>query len=203
MSDTPVNNNVSNRELVKRMEDEIQVFNSQSLQRIVVLQLYHQVNRIIKYLDLMDNLEDKLYESIEYQIGTTDIEDGWALLLKIQSKLQENMIESQKLLKPYIDIVMVDDKIFDIQSYGTEVTDEVSVINAESRESIRRNAKDLLNFHGGKTVREVKGKLLDKTAEDIETKIGLSVLSTVPKYKPKNVSSKIRLKRKEAKNAEN
>lgn len=144
MSDTPVTNNVSNRELVKKMEDEIQVFNSQSLQRIVVLQLYHQVNRIIKYLDLMDNLEDKLYESIEYQIGSSDIEDGWVLLLKIQSKLQENMIESQKLLKPYIDIVTVDDKIFDIQAYGTEVKNEVSVITAESRESIRRNAKDLL-----------------------------------------------------------
>jgi hypothetical protein len=92
----------------------------------------------------MDNLEDKLYESIEYQIGSVDIEDGWALLLKIQSKLQENMIESQKLLKPYIDIVTVDDKIFDIQAYGTEVKNEVSVITAESRESIRRNAKDLL-----------------------------------------------------------
>ena len=39
-----------------------------ALQRVAALQMYHQVARIIKYLDLMDKLEAKLYQSIESTI---------------------------------------------------------------------------------------------------------------------------------------
>ena len=56
------------------------------------------------YLELMDKLEDKLYESIETTIDHADPTSptAWVVLLRIQEQLQDNMIKSQKLLEPYL-----------------------------------------------------------------------------------------------------
>ena len=43
-----------------------------SMKNIAVLRVYHQMNRIIQYTELMDKLEAKLYEALEYQIDNAD-----------------------------------------------------------------------------------------------------------------------------------
>ena len=58
---------------------------STALKQVAVLRVYHQVARIIKYLDLMDKIEDKLYQSIEYTLDHADITRSatWIQLLSI------------------------------------------------------------------------------------------------------------------------
>lgn len=76
----------------------------QAIRNITVLRVYHQIARIIKYLDMMDKIENKMYEAIDNSLNTADVYDGdsWAKLMAMSSKLQEIMIDSQKLLDPYL-----------------------------------------------------------------------------------------------------
>lgn len=75
-----------------------------AINNITVMRIYHQVARIIRYLELMDKLDDKLYDSIEHTIDHADPASptAWMVLLRIQEQLQDNMIKSQKLLEPYL-----------------------------------------------------------------------------------------------------
>lgn len=77
-----------------------------SIRQVTVLRIYHQVARIVQYLDLMDDLEDKLYESIDNELVSADTMDRDTLsrLLLIQERLQKSIIESNKLLQPYLDM---------------------------------------------------------------------------------------------------
>lgn len=115
-----------------------------AMQQVTLLRVYHQVNRIIKYLDLMDKLEEKLYSSLEYSIDNMSTADPttWRILLKAQEELQKNMVESQKLLSPYLDA-----SLFDVADYILPESDSVSspvVASAESRERIRNTAQAVL-----------------------------------------------------------
>jgi hypothetical protein len=135
---------------VSQMRDIILSFDhkdSNSVRRamgnITVLRIYHQVGRIIHATEIMDALEDKLYDSIISNIGQMDSFDPATMmtLLKVQSQLQENMIQSQLLLKPYMEM--------DVQSLLPEPEMEetsfgVSVISQESRNNIRTGAQALL-----------------------------------------------------------
>lgn len=116
-----------------------------AIQKITVLRVYHQVSRIIRYLEIMDKLEDKLYESIDYEIDNADITDSdtWAKLLVIQEKLQKSMIESHKLLQPYLDLTefsVVDLTQDDGQTAGTELA-----MSPEKRDSLRLAAQSVLS----------------------------------------------------------
>lgn len=114
-----------------------------ALQYITLRRILHQVERIIKYTELMDRLEDKLYATIDQNLAEMDEFDPntMMLLLKVQSQLQESMIESQKLLQPYLDM--------DITVYAPpqEVTEDsfmANIIPQESRNTIRNGAQALL-----------------------------------------------------------
>ena len=93
----------------------------------------------------MDKLEDKLYQSMETAIDCTDVHDpnSWARLLKMQERLQQCMIESHKLLQPYLDIedLSIADLIPTTEDLSTNNT---LYMTAESRESLRNNAQALL-----------------------------------------------------------
>ena len=115
-----------------------------AIQKITVLRVYHQVSRIIRYLEIMDKLEDKLYESIDYEIDNADITDSetWAKLIMIQEKLQKSMIESHKMLQPYLDLTefsVVDLTQDDGQTAGTELT-----MSPEKRDNLRLAAQSVL-----------------------------------------------------------
>lgn len=117
-----------------------------AMQNIAVMQIFHQVSRVIKYLDMMDKLEDKLYQAIEYQIDKSSVQSTstWMMLSTIQEKLQRSMIESNKLLEPYLELGQL--RLFDLVQ--PETTDTLSgnaaLLNAEARDHVRTNAQNVL-----------------------------------------------------------
>lgn len=116
-----------------------------AMQNISVLRIYHQMSRIIRYLDLMDKLEDKLYKSIDYMVDTCDITQTstWIQLMRIQETLQKNMIDSQKLLAPYTN--MVSPEMFDeLELFTVEDNPTNSLLDSDKRESLRIAATSLL-----------------------------------------------------------
>ena len=114
-----------------------------AMQNITILRVYHQMSRIIRYTNLMDKLEDKMYQSIESQIDalSPDDEDSWRILLNLQTKLQENMIQSHKLLEPYLNFDSLN--TIEIQS-SDESGDSYIVLNQDSREKLRTSAQQVL-----------------------------------------------------------
>jgi hypothetical protein len=97
----------------------------------------------------MDRIEDKLYESIERNIDNMnpDSIDTMEVLLDIQTKLQKSMIESHKLLQPYMDLQ--DMSIVDLVAVSTadeeSSNSEISLLPPESRDRIRSSAQSLLS----------------------------------------------------------
>lgn len=116
-----------------------------ALQQITILRIHHQISRIIRYLDLMDKLEEKLYDSIENTIDRASTEDPgtWMMLMRTQERLQASMIESHKLLQPYLDIS--DFSITELLPESSESADATTLlIPSESRETIRNKAQAVL-----------------------------------------------------------
>ena len=118
----------------------------QAMRNITVLRVYHQMNRIIRYLEMMDKIEMKLYESIDASIDmmNPDEPSTWMALLTIQEKLQKNLIESHKLLEPYLN-----GDVFNIESIAPTVieqseTNVAGVLTKESRETLRVSAQKVL-----------------------------------------------------------
>ena len=114
-----------------------------AMNNITVLRVYHQVARIIEFTDLMDDLEDKIYDSIRMNIGGMESADPETMLVlrRVQSQLQETMIQSQQLIKPYLDMnieFLVPEPEMEDTSFG------VSIISQESRNNIRNGATALL-----------------------------------------------------------
>lgn len=117
----------------------------QAINQITVLRIYHQITRIIKYLDLMDKLEEKLYDSIEHTIDNSDEANPstWMMLIKIQERMQQLMIDSHKLLQPYLDLDSLSiTELMPAQS-NTETTNTL-IMTSESRERLRNNAQAVL-----------------------------------------------------------
>ena len=119
-----------------------------AINQITVLRIYHQLSRIIRYTELMDKLESKLYNTIDAYMDNMDLHDvgeyeDLHALLNIQSKLQTLMIESHKLLQPYLDLDFMD--MSDL--VPTQYTDS-SIINisAQTRETLRNKAKAALDI---------------------------------------------------------
>lgn len=127
-----------------------------ALKNITAMRIYHQIARIIKYLELMDKLEDKLYKSLENTIDKMDDDSitTWTLLLKAQESLQKQMIESHKLLQPYLDLQSLD--IIDMIPDSDNETNNVaaSLISADSREKLRNAANLVLNSINESEARE-------------------------------------------------
>lgn len=131
-----------------------------AMQNITVLRIYHQVARMIKFTEMMDILEDKLYDSMIANIGQMDSYDPATLLMlsKVQSQLQETMVQSQQLLKPYLDL--------DISTIAPppeveETSFGVSIISKESRNNIRNGAQALLT-----ELRKANPDLPQESADD-------------------------------------
>lgn len=115
----------------------------QAMQQITVLRIYHQVSRIIRYTELMDKLEEKLYDSIESTVNNANesTPSTWMMLLSIQEKLQKNMLDSHKLLQPYLDL----EEFSITELLPEEPSDSTNkLMSAESRERIRATAQAVL-----------------------------------------------------------
>lgn len=122
---------------------------SRALQDITIMRVYHQLTRIVRYTEMMDKLEDKLYQAIDYQLDHCDISDNQTMitLLGLQTQLQKSMIESQKLLEPYLDMQLFN--IVDLAPTATETSDNPitkQLITSESRDKIRYTAQSVIEM---------------------------------------------------------
>ncbi len=136
-----------------------------AMNSITVLRVYHQVARIIEFTDLMDDLEDKIYDAIRMNIGGMDSAEPETMLvlLKVQQQLQETMIQSQQLIKPYLDMnieFLVPEPEMETNSFG------VSIISQESRNTIRTGAQALLT-----ELRKANPDLPQGDAKEVDAKV--------------------------------
>lgn len=117
-----------------------------ALQRITVMRVYHQITRIIRYTEMMDKIENKLYESIDHSLETMDSANPstWLALLNVQEKLQKSMIESHKLLQPYLD----EGLFAGVEIPQTEPQQSFTSIQIDqaARDNIRSAAQNVLSF---------------------------------------------------------
>lgn len=114
-----------------------------AMQNITVMRIYHQMSRIIRYLDQMDKLENKMYSALDKTIeNASDNVATVLLLLSIQEKMQKAMIESEKLLRPYLDVQLYQDSI-DNAKMGSQEPEE-SILTPESRNKLRSGAQNIL-----------------------------------------------------------
>jgi hypothetical protein len=98
---------------------------------------------------MMDKIEDRLYEAIDYQLDNCDIADDTTMvkLLGIQEKLQKAMIDSQKLLEPYLNM-----QIFNVADLAPATTTSADnpitkkLMTSESRDKIRYSAQSVIEM---------------------------------------------------------
>lgn len=120
-----------------------------AMKKITILRVYHQISRIIRYLEMMDKIESKLYESIDYRLDNIDTHNttAWMQLLNLQERLQRNMIESHKLLQPYLNV-----KEFSMDDLTSSALPQPgssdSIMSRESRDKLRSSAQQILEALG-------------------------------------------------------
>lgn len=120
-----------------------------AINSVLISRVYHQLVRIVRYTEIMDRIEEKLYMAIEMSLDTMDYDDPFtvAKLLKIQSEMQKTMIESQKLLAPYLE-QDVFSAVDIVETSSSSMTSD-SPYSAVEREQIRNKAKDVLSLVKG------------------------------------------------------
>lgn len=127
------------------LDDPLSAFSS--IQQVTILRVYHQVCRIVKYIELMDKLEDKLYDLIDDELSTIESfsESNFSnitKLLVIQEKLQKSVIESNKLLAPYLDMAQY--PAFNAIEASTPVDAKILEVSSTQRNALRENAGAIL-----------------------------------------------------------
>lgn len=143
---------VKQQQDVAAMRTSLLTFNSgdpasakNAVAKITAMRFYHQLSRIIRYTDMMDKIEEKLYESIDRSLDrmNSDSPATWMTLLGIQERLQKCMIESQKLLQPYLDLNTL--TFVDIPEEGMPKSSFNSkILEPESRDKLRESAQLVL-----------------------------------------------------------
>lgn len=116
-----------------------------AIQNVTILRLYHQLERIVKYTELIDKLEDRIYQSIEMKLMNSDPddEDLYYTLIPIQERLQKMMIESHKLLEPYLELEQL--SALEVRTEEDPSTSFTSMIlDQESRERVRTGVQEIM-----------------------------------------------------------
>lgn len=116
-----------------------------AIQNITAMRIYHQLTRIIRYTELMDKLEDKLYKSISHSLDNMNETDPstWMMLMKTQEQLQKTMIESHKLLQPYMDVKEFTVVELANSSTKSETSQDIAM-SPEDRDALRVKAQSIL-----------------------------------------------------------
>lgn len=116
-----------------------------AMRNILAMRIYHQLARIIRFTEEMDKIEQRMYQQIDAQLDNYEWEgrEGIILLISIQERMQKIMVESQKLLDPYLDMdellaIDVEAQAEEDDSYGAKILSE------ESRRNIRNNAQRII-----------------------------------------------------------
>ena len=95
----------------------------------------------------MDKIEAKMYRELDAQLADESWVgmDALGALISIQERLQKVMVDSQKLLDPYMDIqqfmiVDVETQAEEDNSFGAKILDQTS------RQNIRESAQQILTL---------------------------------------------------------
>lgn len=118
-----------------------------AIQNITILRVYHQLERIVRYTSIMDQIEDRIYQSIEMKLQNADPddEDIWFTLIPIQERLQKMMIESHKLLEPYLSMEQL--TALEVPKEEDPSTSFTSILlDQESRERVRTGVQQLMDI---------------------------------------------------------
>ena len=115
-----------------------------AIRQVTILRVSHQVTRIVQYLDLMDRLENKLFQAVDNHLNSVDLYDPMELakLLKIQEQLQKSIIESNKLLAPYLEMEQY--PAFTEIEEVTPASENRLAIPAADRNALRESAGEIL-----------------------------------------------------------
>lgn len=118
---------------------------ARALKNITTLRVYHQLARIIKYTEMCDKIEAKMYEAIDYNLRYMDISENKTLpmLIGLQEQLQKILIDSHKLLEPYLDITkftMVDAE--DVKDASDNIY--TTLLDSSGRDKLRTSARAVL-----------------------------------------------------------
>lgn len=116
-----------------------------AMNNILVMRVYHQISRIIKYTEQMDKIEAKLYNSIDQSLDTMSDADPrtWMTLLNIQERLQKIMIDSHKLIEPYLNIE--DLTYVEVIPEASSDSFAKTLLDQDSRERLRTSAQAILS----------------------------------------------------------
>lgn len=120
---------------------------SKAIRNITLLRVYHQLERIVRYTEMMDTIEDRIYQSLNAKLQESDPDDSdiWMQLIPIQEKLQRSMVESHKLLEPYLSAdfltALEAPQIEDPAASFTSM-----ILDQEGREKVRTGIQELLGI---------------------------------------------------------
>jgi hypothetical protein len=118
-----------------------------AIRQVTIMRVYHQVTRIVEYLDLMDTLETNLYRSIRLEMNDIGSDESnlktITKLLTIQEKLQKSIIESNKLLQPFVESDNMP-MFNEIEANAEVLSDDEKLLPSEDRSKLRENANEIL-----------------------------------------------------------
>lgn len=153
-----------------------------ALRNIAILQIQHQFGRIIRFLDMMDQIEDKLYDAIGARLDTIDEfdPDAWMMLMSLQSRLQKNIIESNKLLEPYIGVNSVAQFNLIAEEYSEiPATSEDTIgIDKVERDRLRIAAQQVISSLTSQQLNSTTGVISETTTDTVVPEIVTEVERT-------------------------
>lgn len=118
---------------------------AKAIKNVTLLRVYHQVESIVRYTEMIDKLQDRIYQSIDAKLLNSDPDDEnlCFTLIPLVERLQKNMIESHKLLEPYLNFEQLNS--LEIPE-TTDPADSFTsmILDQESREKVRTSAQQVL-----------------------------------------------------------
>lgn len=118
-----------------------------AIQNVTVLRVYHQLERIVRYTEMIDKIEDRIYQSIDAKLDNSDPydEDMWFALIPMAERLQKIMVDSHKLLEPYLAAESL--AALEVPQEVDPTTSFTSMLlEQESREKVRTGVQELMNI---------------------------------------------------------
>lgn len=118
---------------------------AKAIKNVTLLRVYHQVESIVRYTDMIDKLQDRIYQSIDAKLANADPDDETLCyqLIPLVERLQKTMIESHKLLEPYLNFEQFNSLEIPDQSDPADSFTNM-ILDQESREKVRTSAQQVL-----------------------------------------------------------
>ena len=118
-----------------------------AIQNVTLLRVYHQLERIVRFTEMLDQIEDRIYQSIQAKLDNSDPDDEsmWLTLIPIQERLQKTMVESHKLLEPYLSMEQLSALEIPQQQEDPTKSFASMILDQQGREKVRTGVQSLLN----------------------------------------------------------